>query len=253
VRCALVCLAMAASALGQQTEAIPKFEVASIKPNATLSTNMSINQAPGGQLNCTNVTLRLLITFAYDVRDYQILDAPGWTGTDRYDVLAKPSASEAATEPLHRWEASPALRQRTQALLADRFGLKVHTETKEMPVYALRVAKGGPKLQATQTEIGPQMSWNDRQITCKKVTMKRFAEGLLAARMERYVLDETGLTGEYDFKMTFASEHDPPKDGDPDAPSFLTALQEQLGLRLVPTKGTAPFLVIDHAERPSAN
>lgn len=259
---AALVLSAVAQVSGQapDSEAHLGFEVASVKPNLTLGTNMSINDAPGGQLNCSNVTLRQLISFAYNVRDYQILEAPGWAGTERYDVLAKPSTADAAKEPARM--DSPAegrVRLRTQSLLADRFGLAVHYESREMRVYALVVANGGPKLAASKAEKGG-MSWNGERVTCKKVTMKRFAEMLLASRFNRFVVDETGLTGEYDFEMHFVPDSPTPKPGEtvtaadaPTGPTFEGALQEQLGLKLITTKAAVPFLVIDKAERPSAN
>jgi uncharacterized protein (TIGR03435 family) len=259
-----IALSLAAGIQAQTIGAEPKlsFEVASIKPNASLSGNRSINRAPGGALNATNVTFRMLMSLAYDVRDYQILNSPAWTGTEGYDIRGKVEAAEAAADgPERSPESRTRLQRRVQALLAERFGLIFHTETKEMSIYALAVAKGGPKLAETKTEIGPQISANPTHLTCKKVTMKTFAEVALQNRMGRKVIDKTGLSGEYDFTMEFAPDEGAPnaKDGDhaepslPGGPSFLTALQEQLGLRLEPAKGPAEFLVIDQVQRPSAN
>ena len=251
-------VALCLSWTGAQT-----FEVASIKPHGNIAdTNMSINDAPGGQLNCTNVSLQMLVGYAYDVREYQMLNVPAWAETERYDLLAKPSAEDATHEPPRHSAAETALnRKRTQALLADRFGLKVHEEQREMPVYSLVVAKGGPKLPISTTNTPfPQMSWNNTRVQCKKVTMQRFAQVMLASRMGRYVIDNTGLAGEYDFTMTFQPDEAAPKEiGATSAavtsagPTFLTALKEQLGLQLVGARGPAPVLVIDHAEKPSGN
>jgi uncharacterized protein (TIGR03435 family) len=241
--------------------------VASIKPNTSLSTNQSINFAPGGQLNCTNVSLRLLLTFAYDVRDYQLVNVPGWAAAEHYDVFAKPALEDIPHEPPEHSTAGIArLRSRTQALLADRFGLVLHTENREVPVYHLVVAKGGPKLgdpkpaeSVTATgPDGPQISWNNTKVTCKNVTMQRFAEVVLSSRMGHDVVDKTGLTGAYAFRMEFVPDEGPPKNSgdtvsvDP-GPSFLSALREQLGLRLETGKGQVPFLVIDKLERLSPN
>lgn len=152
------------------------------------------------------------------------------------------------------------LRARVRALLAERFGLAHHIESKEMSIFALVVAKGGPKLTGTTTANGPQISVNDRRLTCKKVTMQRFADVVLAGRMGRRVLDKTGLTAEYDFNMEFVPDEgapkavsDPPASSELAGPSFQTAMQEQLGLRLEPAKGPVDFLVIDQVQRPSAN
>jgi uncharacterized protein (TIGR03435 family) len=258
----VLCLAAVLFAQSQNPEPHLEFEVASVKANTSSSTNSSINNHAGGVLDCVNVTFRQLISFAYDVRDYQILNAPGWAATEHYDILAKPSAADAAAEPTGKVPSPAAgerLRRRTQALLADRFGLVLRTESREMSVYALVVANGGPKLTESKTEVGPQMSWNDRKLTCKKVTIQRFAEAMIASRLNRYVVDKTGLSGEYDFQMEFVPDPPPSKPGDPAAssdpagPSFETALQEQLGLKLVTTKAPVPFLAIEKADRPSAN
>ena len=248
-----------ALAQAQESKTAPAFEVASVKRHAnTADTNMSINTPAGGRLECSNVPVRMLVTYAYDVRDYQIVNLPAWADTDRWDIEAKPSAEEAAREPTRFSETSNQLgRQRTQALLADRFGLKLHEERKEMTVYSLVVAKGGPKLPVTTSDSPfPQMSWNRTSVHCKKVTMQRFAKVLLASRMNRYVIDNTGLTGEYDVTMEFQPDEAMPKEGAAEAaagPTFVNALEEQLGLRLVTAKGLVPFLSIDHIERPSAN
>ncbi len=233
------------------------FDVASIKLNTSASTNTSINRALGGQLNCSNVSVRMLLTFAYDVRDYQLLNLPGWAADERYDILAKPSPEDAASEPDSRSDAAQNyLRRRTQSLLADRFGVVLHGETRDAPIYILVLAKGGSKLTPTQTEGGPQISFNYTRMTCKNVTMKRFADVALSIRMGRPVVDKTGLSGAYDFHVEFAPDAlttGASAATDQSGPSFTTALQEQLGLRIETSRGPTTFLLIDKVERPSAN
>jgi uncharacterized protein (TIGR03435 family) len=244
------------------------FEVASIKPSNLLNGNQSINFAPGGQLKCTNVSLRMLVRFAYNMRDDQLVNVPGWAETEHYDILAKPSADDLPGEPPEHSEAAVVrLRARTQSLLAERFGVVSHPETREMPILALVVAKGGPKLGEPKPAAdipasgpnGPQISFNDRRVSCKNVTMQRFSQGVLGPKMARDVIDQTGLDGAYDFKMDFVPDEGAsrrPGDAsasEPTGPSFLAALQEQLGLRLEHTKGPVHLLVIDKIERPSAN
>jgi uncharacterized protein (TIGR03435 family) len=237
------------------------FEVASIKLNTSVNSNMSINRAPGGQLNCTNVSLRMLLQMAYDLRDYQLQNLPAWANTEHYDIFAKPSAEAGAREPSDI-SGMPHLRQRTQALLADRFGLILHSEEKELPVYALVVAKGGPKLTAAQNptdSFGPQISFNDRRVACKNVTMQRFAQAVLSSRMSHDVVDKTGLTGVYDFEMHFVPDEGPTKETgdrastDLAGPSFLSALQEQLGLRLETSKAPVKIWVVDRVDRSTPN
>ncbi len=205
------------------------------------------------------MSLRGLIAYAYGIEDYQILGAPEFARTDRFDIAAKPSAADALREPPRYSPAADQLsRQRTQALLAERFHLKVHNEDKEMSVYSLVVAKGGAKLQTSTSDSPfPQMSWNSVRVQCKKVTLARFAKVILATRLRRYVIDNTGLTGEYDFHMEFEPDPPAPKDGAidlrPAGRSFDDALQQQLGLRLITAKGPVPFLIVDHVEKPTAN
>jgi uncharacterized protein (TIGR03435 family) len=147
-----------------------------------------------------------------------------------------------------------------QSLLADRFKLTVHQETKEMPIYALVVAKNSPKLQpskAEETEFGGSRG----QFLCQKVPMSMLA-GQLRRLLGRPVHDETGLTGEYDFKLEWTPDEPPANAGTAEArtappdrtgPSIFTALQEQLGLRLESRKGVVVVLVVDRVERPSEN
>jgi uncharacterized protein (TIGR03435 family) len=231
------------------------FEVASVKLNRTdTNGNHSIDRAPAGQLKAENTPVKMLIRFAYTLGDYQILNAPGWTESEGYDILAKP-APGAEPDPWASEEGQRRLRERTKALLAGRFGLQAHIESRESPIYALVVAKGGPKLKPS-AEKQMQISTNNTNVICTRATMARFAAIVLCARMGRAVVDRTGLAGEYDFRMDFVPDPVPGKSGGdstPTGPSFITALQEQLGLRLEPAKGPADFLVIDHVERPSAN
>jgi uncharacterized protein (TIGR03435 family) len=242
-----------------------EFEVASIKPNESMSGGMSLNRVPGGGFNCSNVTLRMLITFAYDIRDHQLSGGPGWIDTDRYDITARLDHDSAAAEPQGFSDASSArLRARVRALLADRFKLAVRSETKEMPVYALVVAKNGPHLEEWKTGVGPQIRGQAGLLTCKKVSMKMFAERVLAQRLGRAVLDKTGLGGDFDFEVKYAEEGPPAKPGvdpaggapaasEPSGPTFLIAMQEQLGLKLESQKGPVEFFIVTHAEKASAN
>jgi uncharacterized protein (TIGR03435 family) len=235
------------------------FEVASVKPNASLGQNMSLNRKPDGGIEAVNATLRTLITFAYDVHDYQLSGGPAWLDTDRYDVVAKAPAGAKRPDPNNFFDnsATGEIRLRTQALLAERFKLAVHKESKEMPVYALVVDKGGPKLTPWKESDGPGPSMRGEytKITCRKYSMQRFADAILSTRMGRTVLDKTGIEGEFTIVMTF--QPDPPAESPgsalPAGPTFLDALREQLRLKLVSTRGPVETLMIDHAEKASAN
>jgi len=189
---------------------------------------------------------------AYDVRNYQLLGSPDWVNDDPYDIAAKAEGDSALTVDQ--------VRQLLQALLADRFQLKLHRETKELSIYSLVVGKNGQKLKEA---TGDQFSMNiirrpgQTLITVSKGTMAQLS-ATLSSQVGRPVLDMTGLKGGYDFKLTFAPESlqadaNAAASDSNNAPSIFTAVQEQLGLRLDSTKGPVEVLVIDHVERPSEN
>jgi uncharacterized protein (TIGR03435 family) len=252
-----ILLACAAGILGAQDHA--EYEVASVKPNTSVSTGYSLNTGQSGEFEATNVTLRNLIAFAYNVRDFQISGGPKWMGEERYDIIARPPHDDAASQ------SSAAARTqltytRMKALLADRFQLVAHSETKELPVYALVVAKNGPHLDpANPDDPRKGISHNNGLLVCTGISLKTFAERGLAPRLGNIVLDKTGLAGEFDFKVQYAEEG-PPKPGavSPEAadltgPSLASALQEQLGLRLETQKAPVEVIVVDRAEKASAN
>lgn len=214
------------------------FEVASIRPRAD-DGGVSF-QVSGALLIAKNNSLSNLITFAYNLKDYQVLGLPAWGESERYDLNAKAEDNAALT----RDSAKPMMR----ALLADRFQLKSHLETRDMPIYALVVAKNGPKFKesAPGTE-GMLSSGGPRNLNVLKVTagdMSQLANHLsYIQEIGRPVLDKTALTGVYDYILK----------SEPGAESIFTAIQDQLGLKLEPIKAPLEVLVADHAERPSGN
>lgn len=245
------------AACAAQTSPAPSreltFDVASVKPHARIEANSSLNWSPGGRLDAENVTVRGLITFAYRIRDAQLIGGPDWLDTDRYDIHAKaPDGEPAATDFFDR-SAAQRVRLRTRALLADRFGLVLRSETREMPVYILTVAKNGPKpgLKPWKEgdEQGPQNIGRVNSYTAKKVSMKAFAEGYLSSRMGRVVLDETGLSGDFNFTLDFV----PDQATDQKGPSFLDALVDVLGLKISAGKAAVDVMAIERVERPGAN
>jgi uncharacterized protein (TIGR03435 family) len=202
-----------------------------------------------------NVSLRLLMSRAFGVAEFQIEGGPSWVDGDKYDVAAK------ADTPLEmsREELRPCL----QALLAERCRLRTHRETKRGSVYSLAVAKNGPKLKEHPGlgAAGISASWGpgNTYIAGTKATMARLAE-YLSGQLGRPVIDNTGLAGEYDFRVEWTPDDNtapfgPPSAGALDAagPSVFAALQEQLGLKLESAKGTIEIVVIDGVEKPSAN
>lgn len=221
------------------------FEVASIKLNLTDSHASSAGTDPGGKFNATNLSLKDLIAYAYGMRDIQITGVPRELDSVKYDIVARANTPK----EMSRDEVSPFV----QALLADRFRLRVHRETKEGSVYALVLAKSGPKLTAHTgtsgvTGIGSSSGSGKTSIEGSKAGMAGLVDHL-AGKVGRPVIDKTGLTGEYDFRLEWASE----QAADSTLPSLFTAIQEQLGLKLESTKGPVAMIVVDSASKASEN
>jgi uncharacterized protein (TIGR03435 family) len=216
------------------------FEVAAIKPSDPgVRVPIDLRVLPGGRLAVTGYTLKLLIHDAYGLKYNQISGGPAWTDTDRFDIAAK-----AEGDPSHEQ-----MMKMLQSLLAERFQLKIHRESKEGAVYALVVAKNGPRLQAAKTGEESFLRFNRTGVvTGQNTSMSLLADRLNDFDFGRPVLDRTGLKGNFDFKFEYA-----PDDAKPDSgPSIFTALQE-LGLKLEPQRGPVEVLVIDRAAKPSGN
>jgi uncharacterized protein (TIGR03435 family) len=230
----------------------PAFEAVSIKPARPGTAGRSLSENPGPRLTTSNATLKMLVMFAYRVMPDQVSGGPGWVESDGFDIDAK--ASDAKVTPAQ-------LRGMVQAFLADRFQLQVHRTTKELPIYELVQAKGGTRLTESHDEsgeIGVRIEGPGR-ISGVKGTMVMLAN-TLSRPLQRRVVDQTGLTGAYSFKLLFAPEQKqrrPTADDDTaapsDGPSIFTALQEQLGLSLKAARGPVETIVIDRAARPDAN
>jgi uncharacterized protein (TIGR03435 family) len=252
----------------------PAFEVASIKPNNSGNGQVAIQTPPGGGFRAVEVTVRLLIGYAYGVRDPQISGGPSWISTDRFDIEAKAADAQL---PLTQM---PLL---VQHLLSDRFQLRIHSEMKEVPVYELTIGKGGSKLEPAQepeTSVpggaplpappdgmprpgGFRMGFG--QIAASAVPLTNLVQAL-SQSLGRPVIDKTGLTGRFTFKLTWTPDaltgRVPAGTGpitingqlvDPNGPSLVTALQEQLGLKVDSTKGPVDVWVIDSVQRPTEN
>ncbi len=235
---------------------LPSFEVASIKPDHSGNTNMSIGWQPS-RFNAQHTAMKSLVWDAFRVHDYQVLGAPGWLDHDRYDVDAK--IDEPQQVPSDPEKESRKVSLMVQSMLIDRCKLKFHRTTKELSIYQLVVAKGGFKLQEAKPDEQFSTMNNDTQLTVKATTMPQLAEQL-SAQLNRSVLDKTGLSGKYDFTLHYAPDHDEPAPGygqgaaQPDTgPSIFSAIQDQLGLKLVAGKGPVEMIVIDHIEPPSPN
>jgi len=235
----VVCLCAGAVAHAQEA-----FEAASLKPHPGMITFSSDPALKGNRVRATASTLTDMITVAYHVRYDQISGAPGWAGSDHYDLDAT-----AGDRPI----TNDQMRTMLQALLADRFQLRVHRETKEVPMYALVVAKNGPKLKEWQPDETPRNSitadGTGMHMEVAKGTMAQLANRLSGNGAGRPVMDQTALAGFYTFKLNWVNA----VATDLELPPLPIALQDQLGLKLESVKGQAEVIVIDHAERPSAN
>lgn len=187
--------------------------------------------------------LKLLISRAYGVAEAQIEGGPRWVASDTWDISAK------ADTPLEMTREQ--LRPCLQALLAERFQLKIHRATRQGAILSLVAAKGGPKLKEHSggglSSISSSTGAGKGAITGLKTTMARLAE-YLAGQAGRPVVDNTGLTAEYDFRVEWSMDDDAPS-----GPSIFTALEEQPGLKLAAARGPIEMIVIDSAQKASAN
>jgi len=241
----------------------PAFEVASIKPADPNATAGGFRMMPGGGLLVTNFSLRQLITIAFDVRDFQIMGAPGWAGSERFDISARAEHLEGPTDPAKMTEQErltrrEQMRARLRTLLIDRFQLVFHRESKELPIYVLVQSKGGSKLPPAKGQEAQQSIGVGRGQTTAKNTNLQIFSNILAGQVGRPVLDESGLAGVFDFELTWVPEAAPgASDGSdsasPDGPTIFTAVQEQLGLKLESRKGPVDAIVIDKVGHPTEN
>jgi uncharacterized protein (TIGR03435 family) len=267
-------IALSCAAIGQTK---PQFEVASIKPSASTIPGGQI-QWNAGSLRVTNMTLKELVQQAWDVQDFQVAGAAGWIDSTRFNISAKPSARTT------NWKENAPL---LQSLLADRFQLVVRRETREMPVYALVLARKDGKLgpQMIESKEGSCETYDAEhpmprpqpgkpvapgcgmitqrmgQIRTAAFPVENLA-GPLAGLVGRTVIDKTGLTGRFDMVVDYTADDYqlaqwpagvPRPEFATGGPALFTALQEQLGLKLESQKGPVEVLVIEKAEKPSEN
>lgn len=218
---------------------------------------------PQGGIRSQNTAVMMLLTFAYDLRDYQFVGVPGWVRSDRYDISFTPDKPEGAPAPgMSRQQLEGMFnrnRQRMQAVLRDRFNLVLRAETREQPIYALAVARNGPKLTPTTDPNAMHLSMSRGKITATAVDLKMVADSL-AGLTGRFVANETGLSGSYDFTLEWTPDAFPQakQPGEPveineAGPSMFTALTEQLGLKLESKKGPVPVFVIERITKPTEN
>jgi uncharacterized protein (TIGR03435 family) len=243
---------------------VPLFDVISVKPNKD-SNGTRVQFTPDG-MRGTGVTVRFLLYEGFGgINSNQVIGEPGWASTDGFDIEARVLPADVPTLAKMTFEQR---RTMFQSILADRFKLAVHHETREMPVYVLTLAKGGPKFKETvpdSTAGEPHRKGtmiNRGKITASDAQISTLVT-ILARQLGRPVVDKTGLTGDYDYTVEYTPDDGapPPRPPDGSAPaaapdpgaSIFTALQEQLGLKLESTKGPVDVVVIDHIEKPTEN
>lgn len=245
----------------QVTPPLPAYDAVVIKLNDGLTRGTHVD-ADDTTFQARNVTLKHLLVNAYGIREGLLFGLPGWADSLRFDINAK------VTDPDLKTLRSLSREQRMAMLvpiLTNRFHLKVHIEVKTLPVYELVVAKGGPKL--TPSAVPPDaadpdhpgsgnMEVHNTDMRATGVTLSDLV-GNLAFPLDRTVIDKTGLTGRYDFRLQWTADNvatGAADNGATDAPpNLFTAIQEQLGLKLQTAKGPVPTLVIDHVEQPTKN
>jgi uncharacterized protein (TIGR03435 family) len=274
--CCSVYCTVSLAAFAQNEAARPIFDVAAIKPSSPEARGSSLNFQPPNGVRVTNMSVKALITFAYDVRDFQVSGGPGWVESQHFDIMAKgepsPTTADLPSDPRKMTDQQRNLkmaemRARLRALLEDRFKLQVHREIKEGQVYALVTGKSGSKLTpSAEGNEGRQGTSTGRgQITGYRAPIQMLVEAL-SAHLGRPVFDKTELAAKYDWKLQWTPESREagtpsatPAGGEastpsaPEGPTLFTALQEQLGLRLESRKGPIETLVVDRVDQPSEN
>jgi uncharacterized protein (TIGR03435 family) len=246
--CATVFLLQAG--LSAQTSAPTQFDVATIRKRTEPSESSQFGLRPGGRVQGRNVALLRMIVAAYDVTEAQIVDVPAWVAQERWDLEAKAEGLAADVRPE---QIQPLLRK----LLEDRFSLRIRKEMRPLPVYHLVVDRAGHKLKpssaeppgGTNTNSGPK----GIRMESRYISMPRFAQ-TLSRRVDRTVVDRTGLEGNYDLDLAWTPEMAlPDANAEAAGPSVFTAIREQLGLRLEPAREGVEVLVIGRAEPPKEN
>jgi len=239
------------------SSAPPAFDVAAIHPHTPAPHERSHIIDSDGRFTTINVDLKAIIQWAYDLPQSRIFGGPSWLGSARWDIEAKADNALDMQKDYDHTAARQQKREMVQALLADRFHLAVHRETRELPIYELVVAKGGPKFTTAQADGTTVNSGRGHiQIEGGNNTADVLAEQLAEA-LGRVVVNRSGITGRYKVELTWTPDDRVAPASGEDAggsgPSIFTALEEQLGLRLESGKAPVEVLVIDNAELASAN
>lgn len=266
----------------------PSFEVVSVKKDSNDANMVRLGGPDVSRFTAANVSAKTLIEFSYNFQDFQLSGGPSWMDSEKFDIDGKVEDSLAQQlRALPQVKQQDQMRLMVRSLLADRFKLRVSHSTKILPVFALVIAKGGPKLRAVDppdtqsapfpappTPGGPAtlppgevmislFTGGKATMAGKAASMANLAK-MLGVQLGRHVNDETGLTGSYDFLLSYTRDStlggvsivavpSPTSAENPGGVSIFTAIQEQLGLKLQSTKGPVDTIVINHIEEPSAN
>jgi uncharacterized protein (TIGR03435 family) len=229
----------------------PAFEAASVKASAPRALGVRTAAEPGGRFTARNANVRMLMGYAFQVRDFQIVGAPDWFASERFDITATAGRNAPAAE----------IRVMLGSLLAERFALRVRRETREMPIYALTMARAdrrpgseliaspGDCLQRRMCGLTSSISGAVERTRGGDVRMSQVASFLTLLVRDRMVVDRTGLDGIFNLQLEWTP--DDRVTADSAAPSLWTALQEQLGLKLESTRGPIEVLAIESAGRPA--
>lgn len=247
----LTVVTVSALSIAAAQTAAPQFEVASVKPSNSGPIGVW-NEGSHERVRMLNMTLKSIVAQAYGIKDHDVF-GPAWIDAERFEIIAKISPETAKLPERERWTQIGAM---AQALLADRFKLEAHRETRELPVYVLIPAKGGVKLEQAGE---PSNDWVRARVGYGSLVAKQMPTAqllsILGGIVHREVLDESGMLGVFDIKLDWA-----PDDVAANAtvgasvkPSIFTALQEQAGLKLESRKAPMQVVIVDRAERPSGN
>lgn len=235
----------------------PSFEVATVKPAKPEEQGQAI-LVRGQKFSTINTTLTALVSFAYGLQDKQIVGGPDWMTTEKWDIEAQPDTPGTPNDKQ--------LKSMLQKLLADRFQLKFHQDKKELSAYVLAVAKSGTKMNKNESDPNglPGLFFTKLGVlNVRNATMTDFSQLMQSAVLDRPVVDQTALTGKFDFQLKWTPDESqfggmgikvpPPTDAADAPPPLFTALQEQLGLKMDVEKTPVAVYVLDHVEKPSAN
>jgi uncharacterized protein (TIGR03435 family) len=234
------------------------FEVATVKPSDVRpGAVIGLFTYPGGRINATSLTLRNLVALAYGIQDYQLSGGPNWASSDRWDVVARPPANSEASKfnpPTVKTAPTPEMLRMLRALIEERFQLTMHEETKQGPAYALLAGDKRAKLNRPKDPEEFRVvvygrtgkADNPDFLEGHNASMDRLAKRL-ADLLHRPVLNQTRIDGDFDFRFEYAGHLSEA------GRSMFTAIQDELGLKIVSTNGPVEVWVIDGAERPTAN